>query len=236
MGAMNLFTDFGSRIKNVLEALDIVRENRSELDFSRISVESPRDASHGDVATNAAMVLAKPLGTNPRALADQIVAKLKEDPEVAGVSVAGPGFINVKLSIAYWQKLLTVMVAEGTEYGKSAVGAGRKVNVEYVSANPTGPMHVGHCRGAVVGDALANLLEFAGYDVTKEYYINDAGSQIDVRSPAQPSCGTASAGRKDRRDSGRALSLAIISCRSARRWSLSSDRACGSCPKTSGCH
>lgn len=177
---MNLFTDFGSRIKNVLEALDIVRENRSDLDFSRISVESPRDASHGDVATNAAMVLAKPLGTNPRALADQIVAKLKEDPEVAGVTVAGPGFINVKLSIAYWQKLLTVMVTEGTEYGKSAVGAGRKVNVEYVSANPTGPMHVGHCRGAVVGDTLANLLEFAGYEVTKEYYINDAGSQIDT--------------------------------------------------------
>ncbi|WP_426230221.1 arginine--tRNA ligase [Pararhizobium sp. DWP3-4] len=177
---MNLFTDFGSRIKNVLEALDIVRENRSSLDFSRISVESPRDASHGDVATNAAMVLAKPLGTNPRALADQIVAKLQEDPEVIGVSVAGPGFINVKLSVAYWQKLLTVMVAEGTEYGKSAVGAGRKVNVEYVSANPTGPMHVGHCRGAVVGDTLANLLEFAGYEVTKEYYINDAGSQIDT--------------------------------------------------------
>ncbi|WP_426238309.1 arginine--tRNA ligase [Pararhizobium sp. DWP1-1-3] len=177
---MNLFTDFGSRIKNVLEALDIVRENRSALDFSRISVESPRDASHGDVATNAAMVLAKPLGTNPRALADQIVAKLQEDPEVIGVSVAGPGFINVKLSVAYWQKLLTVMVAEGTEYGKSAVGAGRKVNVEYVSANPTGPMHVGHCRGAVVGDTLANLLEFAGYEVTKEYYINDAGSQIDT--------------------------------------------------------
>ncbi len=177
---MNIFTDFESRIKNVLEALDIVRENRDSLDFSRISVESPRDASHGDVATNAAMVLAKPLGTNPRALADQIVAKLQEDPEVDGVSVAGPGFINVKLSIAYWQKLLTVMVAEGTGYGKSAVGAGRKVNVEYVSANPTGPMHVGHCRGAVVGDTLANLLEFAGYQVTKEYYINDAGSQIDT--------------------------------------------------------
>ncbi|MDW5313815.1 arginine--tRNA ligase [Rhizobium sp. PL01] len=177
---MNLFTDFGSRIKNVLEALDIVRENRKGLDFSRISVESPRDASHGDVATNAAMVLAKPLGTNPRALAEQIVAKLQEDPEVIGVSVAGPGFINVKLSIAYWQKLLTVMVAEGTEYGKSAIGSGRKVNVEYVSANPTGPMHVGHCRGAVVGDTLANLLEFSGYEVTKEYYINDAGSQIDT--------------------------------------------------------
>jgi len=180
MGAMNLFTDFGSRIKNVLEALDIVRENRSSLDFSRISVESPRDASHGDVATNAAMVLAKALGTNPRALAEQIVAKLQEDPEVIGVSVAGPGFINVKLSIAYWQKLLTVMVAEGTDYGRSAVGVGRKVNVEYVSANPTGPMHVGHCRGAVVGDTLANLLKFSGYEVTKEYYINDAGSQTDT--------------------------------------------------------
>ena len=180
MGAMNLFTDFESRIKNVLETLDIVREKRSEIDFGRISVESPRDASHGDVATNAAMVLAKPLGTNPRALADQIVERLKQDPEVTDVSVAGPGFINVKLSIAYWQKLLAVMIGEGTDYGRSALGAGRKVNVEYVSANPTGPMHVGHCRGAVVGDTLANLLGFAGYEVTKEYYINDAGSQIDV--------------------------------------------------------
>ncbi|MCV9965276.1 arginine--tRNA ligase [Pararhizobium sp. BT-229] len=177
---MNLFTDFESRIKNVLETIDIVREKRSELDFGRVSIESPRDASHGDVATNAAMVLAKPLGTNPRALADEIVAKLRQDPEVADVSVAGPGFINVKLSVAYWQKLLAVVIADGTSYGKSAVGAGRKVNVEYVSANPTGPMHVGHCRGAVVGDTLANLLEFAGYEVTKEYYINDAGSQIDT--------------------------------------------------------
>ncbi len=180
MDDMNLFTDFQSRIKNVLETIDIVREKRSELDFGRVSVESPRDASHGDVATNAAMVLAKPLGTNPRALAELIVAKLKEDPEVADVSVAGPGFINVKLSVAYWQNLLAIMIADGTSFGKSAVGAGRKVNVEYVSANPTGPMHVGHCRGAVVGDALANLLEFAGYEVTKEYYINDAGSQIDT--------------------------------------------------------
>ncbi|CAN7408997.1 arginine--tRNA ligase [Pararhizobium sp. LjRoot235] len=177
---MNLFTDFESRVKNVLETIDIVREKRSEVDFGRVSVESPRDASHGDVATNAAMVLAKPLGTNPRALAELIVAKLKEDPEVADVSVAGPGFINVKLSVAYWQKLLAIMIADGTGFGKSAVGAGRKVNVEYVSANPTGPMHVGHCRGAVVGDTLANLLEFAGYEVTKEYYINDAGSQIDT--------------------------------------------------------
>ncbi|MGD9480968.1 arginine--tRNA ligase [Shinella sp. G-2] len=177
---MNLFTDFDNRIKNVLEGLEVVREKRAELDFGRISVEPPRDASHGDVATNAAMVLAKPLGLNPRALADLIVAELKNDPEVAEVSVAGPGFINVRLAVPYWQKLLAAMVEAGTDYGRGSLGAGRKVNVEYVSANPTGPMHVGHCRGAVVGDALANLLAFAGYAVTKEYYINDAGSQIDV--------------------------------------------------------
>ncbi|QPB21179.1 arginine--tRNA ligase [Rhizobium sp. 007] len=177
---MNLFTDFEARIKNALEQIDIVKEKRSELDFGRIAVEPPRDASHGDVATNAAMVLAKPLGTNPRALAEIIIAKLKEDADVADVSVAGPGFINIRLSIGYWQRLLASIIAAGTDYGRSKLGAGKKVNVEYVSANPTGPMHVGHCRGAVVGDALANLLAFAGYAVEKEYYINDAGSQIDV--------------------------------------------------------
>lgn len=177
---MNLFTDFEARIKDILETLDSVREKRSELDFGRINVEPPRDPSHGDVATNAAMVLAKPLGMNPRALADLIVEKLRQDPEVTDVSVAGPGFINVRLSVSYWQKLLTNMVRSGADYGRSTTGAGRKVNVEYVSANPTGPMHVGHCRGAVIGDALANLLTFAGYEVTKEYYINDAGSQIDI--------------------------------------------------------
>lgn len=177
---MNLFTDFDNRIKNVLEGLEIVREKRAELDFGRISVEPPRDQSHGDVATNAAMVLAKPLGLNPRALADLIVEELKKDPEVAEVGVAGPGFINVRLSVAYWQALLAGMIRQGVDYGRGSLGAGRKVNVEYVSANPTGPMHVGHCRGAVVGDTLANLLAFAGYVVTKEYYINDAGSQIDV--------------------------------------------------------
>ncbi|ARM88203.1 arginyl-tRNA synthetase [Rhizobium sp. CIAT894] len=177
---MNLFTDFEARIKTALEQIDLVREKRSELDFGRIAVEPPRDASHGDVATNAAMVLAKPLGTNPRALADIIIAKLREDADVADVSVAGPGFINIRLSVGYWQRLLASMIGAGTDYGRSTLGEGRKVNVEYVSANPTGPMHVGHCRGAVVGDALANLLAFAGYGVEKEYYINDAGSQIDV--------------------------------------------------------
>ncbi|RUM05844.1 arginine--tRNA ligase [Rhizobium chutanense] len=177
---MNLFTDFEARIKTALEQIDLVREKRSELDFGRIAVEPPRDASHGDVATNAAMVLAKPLGTNPRALADIIIAKLREDADVADVSVAGPGFINIRLAVGYWQRLLASMIGAGTDYGRSTLGEGRKVNVEYVSANPTGPMHVGHCRGAVVGDALANLLAFAGYGVEKEYYINDAGSQIDV--------------------------------------------------------
>ncbi|MDI7863335.1 arginine--tRNA ligase [Rhizobiaceae bacterium n13] len=177
---MNLFTDFDTRIKNALETIDIVKEKRSELDFGRISVEPPRDPSHGEVATNAAMVLSKPLGQNPRAIADIIAAKLREDGDIAEVSVAGPGFINIRLSVAYWQRLLASMITAGTDYGRSPLGQGRKVNVEYVSANPTGPMHVGHCRGAVVGDALANLLGFAGYAVTKEYYINDAGSQIDV--------------------------------------------------------
>ncbi|MBW6420170.1 arginine--tRNA ligase [Rhizobium sp. XQZ8] len=177
---MNLFADFEIRIKNALETIDIVKEKRSEVDFGRVTVEPPRDQSHGDVATNAAMVLAKPLGTNPRALADVIAAALRNDPDVSEVSVAGPGFINIRLSTGYWQNVLSSMIKAGLSYGRSTMGEGKKANVEYVSANPTGPMHVGHCRGAVVGDALANLMDFAGYDVTKEYYINDAGSQIEV--------------------------------------------------------
>lgn len=177
---MNLFADFEVRIKEALESIDLIREKRESVDFNRLTVEPPRDPSHGDVATNAAMVLAKPLGTNPRALADVIAERLKQDSDVVDVTVAGPGFINIRLSSAYWQRLLASIIRNGEGYGRSAVGAGRKVNVEFVSANPTGPMHVGHCRGAVVGDALANLMAFAGYEVTKEYYINDAGSQIDV--------------------------------------------------------
>lgn len=177
---MNLFADFETRIKNALETIDLIKEKRTEVDFARITVEPPRDPSHGDVATNAAMVLAKPLGTNPRALADLIVERLRKEPDVIDVSVAGPGFINIRVGKEYWQRLLASMIEAGTDYGRSTIGAGHRTNVEYVSANPTGPMHVGHCRGAVVGDALANLLAFAGHDVTKEYYINDAGSQIDV--------------------------------------------------------
>jgi arginyl-tRNA synthetase len=234
MDEMNLFTDFDNRIKHVLEGLDIVREKRAELDFSRISVEPPRDASHGDVATNAAMVLAKPLGLNPRALADRIVTELKNDPEVADVSVAGPGFINVRLSVAYWQKLLAGMVKAGTDYGRSSLGAGRKVNVEYVSANPTGPMHVGHCRGAVVGDALANLLAFAGYAVTKEYYINDAGSQIDVLARSAFLRYREAWARRSARFRPASI-RAIIWFLSVRRWLPNMARRCAPCRSISGC-
>ncbi|HRP80105.1 MAG TPA: arginine--tRNA ligase, partial [Aquamicrobium sp.] len=177
---MNIFALFSTRIVAAIETLGLETKDGAALDFTRITVEPPRDASHGDLATNAAMVLAKAVGENPRALAERLAAALRADPDVAAVEVAGPGFVNLRLSDAFWQARLTGILDEAEGYGRSDVGAGRKVNVEYVSANPTGPMHVGHCRGAVVGDALANIMAFAGYAVTKEYYINDAGAQIDV--------------------------------------------------------
>lgn len=177
---MNIFADFTARIIKAVEALDLKDKDGVSPDLSRIAVEPPRDASHGDLATNAAMVLAKPTGQNPRALAERLAQALRDDKDVAATEVAGPGFVNLRLKDGFWQAHLTTLLGEGRNYGRSTVGGGRKTNVEYVSANPTGPMHVGHCRGAVVGDALANLMAFAGYDVTKEYVINDAGSQIDV--------------------------------------------------------
>jgi arginyl-tRNA synthetase len=150
------------------------------IDLSRVVVEPPRDAAHGDMATNAAMVLAKEARAKPRDLAEQIAARLRTDDLIASVDVAGPGFINLTLKPSAWSDALRTVLREGASYGRSSTGAAEKVNVEYVSANPTGPMHVGHCRGAVFGDALASLLAFAGYDVTREYYINDAGAQVDV--------------------------------------------------------
>ena len=177
---MNIFHDFANKIKAVLNDIDVFREKGAGADLSRITVEAPRDPAHGDVATNVAMLLGKPLGMNPRNFANLVVEKLQADSDIADVSVAGPGFINIRLAPIYWQTLLAAMVSAGESFGRSDLGKGRKVNVEYVSANPTGPMHVGHCRGAVVGDTLANLLAFTGHEVTKEYYINDAGSQIDV--------------------------------------------------------
>jgi arginyl-tRNA synthetase len=176
---MNIFAEFNARIEKIVQSFDLQTETGT-VDLSRVTVEPPRDPSHGDLATNAAMVLAKPAKTNPRALAERLAEALKADPDVAAVDVAGPGFVNLRLNDKFWQARLGEILDGGRDYGRSSLGAGRKVNVEYVSANPTGPMHVGHCRGAVVGDALANLLAFAGHEVTKEYYINDAGAQIDV--------------------------------------------------------
>jgi arginyl-tRNA synthetase len=149
-------------------------------DTGRIVVEPPRDPTHGDMATNAAMVLARDAGKKPRDLAESIAIKLRADEKVASVEVAGPGFINLSLKADVWGEELLLALAQGESYGRSDIGKGERVNVEYVSANPTGPMHVGHGRGAVFGDALAKLLLFAGYDVTREYYINDAGAQVDV--------------------------------------------------------
>ncbi len=150
------------------------------IDQSRVQVEPPREAAHGDMATNAAMVLAKDAGKKPRELAEALAAQLRRDDLVAKVEVAGPGFINLTLAPSAWSDALRAVLAAGAGYGRSSVGAGTSVNVEYVSANPTGPMHVGHCRGAVFGDALANLLGAAGFAVTREYYVNDAGAQVDV--------------------------------------------------------
>ncbi len=173
---MNVFQVFGDRIRSAIRGLDL---GISEADLARIAVEPPRDASHGDIATNAAMLLAKGLGRKPRELAEAIAAAVAGQPDVAAVEVAGPGFINLRLADGFWGGLAKAIVEAPATYGHGPAG-GPKTNVEYVSANPTGPMHVGHCRGAVVGDALANLIAFAGRPVTKEYYINDAGGQIDV--------------------------------------------------------
>jgi len=175
-----LYARFAAHLNDALDALE--REGALEpgLDRKAVAVEPPRDASHGDLATNVAMVLAKRAGTNPRALAGLIAPKLSALPEVASVEIAGPGFLNLRLDPTVWREELRAILAEGGDYGRSVLGGGSRINVEYVSANPTGPMHMGHCRGAVVGDALASLLEFAGYSVIREYYVNDAGAQVDV--------------------------------------------------------
>ena len=176
---MNPYRHFIGVIEAALKAMQVAGELPASLDFSAITAEPPRDAAHGDIATNAAMVLAKAAAKKPRDIAEPLLARLKDNEDVVDGAVAGPGFINLKISDAFWRARLGECLAAGIAYGDSAMGAGRKVNVEYVSANPTGPLHVAHARGAVVGDALANLLAKAGYAVTKEYYINDAGAQVD---------------------------------------------------------
>ena len=175
-----LHAAFVGHINTALNALEAAGTLPAGLPRSAVAVEPPRDASHGDLATNAAMVLAKPAGTNPRALAEALVGELAKLPLVESVSIAGPGFINLTLSRTAWLTELAAIATLGADYGRSNLGGGTTVNVEYVSANPTGPMHMGHCRGAVVGDALATLLEFAGHKVIREYYVNDAGAQVQV--------------------------------------------------------
>jgi arginyl-tRNA synthetase len=176
----HLFADVLARVHAVCGALAAEGHWPAGIDLSRVVVEPPRDASHGDMATNAAMVLAKDAKVKPRDLAEAIAARLRADDLIASVDVAGPGFINLTLKPAAWANELRTLLREDASYGNSTIGGRAKVNVEYVSANPTGPMHVGHCRGAVFGDALASLLTFAGYGVAREYYINDAGAQVDV--------------------------------------------------------
>jgi arginyl-tRNA synthetase len=177
---MNLFALFTERVRETVADLAASGAIKPIKDMSRVVVEPPRDETHGDLATNAAMVLAKDAGKNPRELAVLIAQKLLSVKHVTKTEVAGPGFINISLEPVFWLDALRAAVKAGKDFGKSDLGKGKKVNVEYVSANPTGPMHVGHGRGAVFGDALANLLDFSGHKVTREYYVNDAGAQVDV--------------------------------------------------------
>jgi arginyl-tRNA synthetase len=177
---MTIYTRFAAHLDAALDALTAAGTLPAGVERRAVTVEPPRDASHGDLATNAAMVLAKPAGTNPRALAEALSGELAKVAGVTQASVAGPGFINLALDPALWREELATIAREGADYGRSASGAGVTVNIEYVSANPTGPMHMGHCRGAVVGDALASLLEWGGHRVIREYYVNDAGGQVDV--------------------------------------------------------
>jgi arginyl-tRNA synthetase len=177
---LSLYAQYAALLDGVLD--DLVAEGAlpTELDRRNVTVEPPRDPAHGDLATNAAMVLAKGAGTNPRVLAEAIKPKLEALPPVTSVEIAGPGFINLRLKPDAWRDELRTILREGEDYGLSTIGANERVNVEYVSANPTGPLHMGHCRGAVIADSLARVLEAAGFRVTKEYYVNDAGAQVDT--------------------------------------------------------
>ena len=177
---MNLFSDIRALVIEALGQMTGAGQLPAGLDMTSVAVEPPRDAAHGDMATNAAMVLAKPAGLNPRAIAEALAARLAADPRITMAEVAGPGFLNLRLAPAAWQAILRGALTGGRNFGRSDMGQGQKVNVEFVSANPTGPMHVGHTRGAVFGDALAALLDFAGYAVTREFYMNDGGAQVDV--------------------------------------------------------
>lgn len=177
---MDVFIGFHGHVLAAVQQLKHDGVVPQDASVEGIALTAPKDPTHGDLATNAAMVLAKPAKMAPRKLAERLVPLIASDPGIEKVEIAGPGFINLTLARAFWPSVLRMVLEQGDAYGRSAIGKGQAVNLEYVSANPTGPMHVGHCRGAVFGDALANLLAFAGYDVTREYYVNDAGAQVDV--------------------------------------------------------
>jgi arginyl-tRNA synthetase len=177
---MNVHALVHARIVAALEALQRDGALPAGLDLAKVEVSPPREAAHGDLASNAALVLAKQAKMKPRDIAERLAEKVGAEPDVESAEVAGAGFVNLRFAPRFWQGVVAAILKEGDAYGRVDLGHGERVNVEYVSANPTGPMHVGHCRGAVFGDALASLLEFVGYDVTREYYINDAGAQVDV--------------------------------------------------------
>jgi len=177
---MNLFADIRTLVLSALDTMVAAGDLPRGLITDNVTAEPPRDATHGDMATNAAMVLAKPAGMKPREIAEKLAVLLADDPRVTSAEVAGPGFLNLRLAPVVWQGVAASVLAQGTDFGRATLGAGKSVNVEYVSANPTGPLHVGHTRGAVFGDALASLLAFAGWDVTREYVINDGGGQIGM--------------------------------------------------------
>ncbi len=177
---MNIYAETAARVTRALETLKAAGKLPADIVTPAFAVDPPRDASHGDIACNVAMMLSKPAKMKPRDIAELFADALRGDEDIAKVEVAGPGFLNITLAPSVWHGLVRAIAAEGANYGRPDLGKGVKVNVEYVSANPTGPMHVGHCRGAVFGDALASLLAFAGYDVTREYYINDAGGQVNT--------------------------------------------------------
>mgnify|MGYP003562555489 FL=1 len=177
---MNLFTEIHALVLEALAAMQADGALPEGLDLGNVTVEPPRDPAHGDMATNAAMVLAKPAKAKPRDIAEALATRLRRDERITQAEVAGPGFLNLRLAPSMWQAVMRSALETGDDFGRSDMGQGKRVNVEYVSANPTGPLHVGHTRGAVFGDALASLLDFVGYDVTREYYINDGGAQVDV--------------------------------------------------------
>ena len=177
---MNLFADIRTLVLDALSQMQSEGTLPADLDFANVTVEPPRDALHGDMATNAAMVLGKAAKMKPRDIADALAVKLAADDRITTADVAGPGFLNMRIDPAVWLSIIPNAIKEANNFGRSSMGEGKRVNVEFVSANPTGPLHVGHTRGAVFGDALASLLDFAGFDVTREYYINDGGAQVDV--------------------------------------------------------